>query len=322
LRDVVLSVCENLNEDSDLDHRALTGSELALDLLGDGTARQHPKFQIRLTRLACRLVARPCSTVHKVLSDSYYDAIDSVFREEIPKGFPAGFAVDQSGAICTTAWLAIKGVPWATQLADSNWPQTSNLQLSILKKLTTTAGHPWLDKRVIDFLSATSEFPRSLTGIQQTPPPWNKALGLVFGEPDFMKSTGLQVPASTYRTFYFRFSSCQDPRPGQSLAELPSKNAVLESLRHCGEFFMNPTRVELAAWLNALAQREDWTSVQNLSWPWPFRTCLRAADSQDSLRTLAEQATSGQLGDQEDWLAAEARWAGSITPDDIIALPK
>src|SRR6266478_1861054 len=320
LRDVVLSVCENLNEESDLDHRALTGSELALDLLGDGTARQHPKFQIRLTRLACRLVARPCGTVHQVLSDSYYDSIDSVFREEIPKGFPTGVAVDQSGAICTPAWLAIKGVAWATQLADSNWPQPSDLQLSILKKLTTTPGHPWLNKKVIDFLSATSEFPRSMTDIQKVaPPPWNKALGLVFGETDFLKSIALQVPPSTLRTFYFRFSSCKDPMPGQSLEGFPSKNAVWESLRHCAEFFVNPTKVELAAWLNALAERDDWTSVQNFSWPWPFRTCLSAADSQDSLRTFAEQATSGKLGDQEDWLAAEARWAGGITPDDIIA---
>jgi hypothetical protein len=320
LRDDVLSACENLNEESDLDHRALTGSELALDLVRDGTARQHPKFQIRLTRLACRLTTRPSGAVHQLLSDSYYDSVDSVFREEIPKGFPAGFALDQSGAICTTAWLAIKGVPWAAQIADSNWPQPSNFQLHILKKLTTAGGHPWLDKKIVEFISQTSEFPRSLVRLQKAaPPPWDKALGLIFGETDVMKSIGLQVPASNSRTFFIRITPCKDPKTGQSLGELPSLNAVSESLRHCAKFFMNPTKYGLAAWLDALAQRDDWASVQNLPWPWPLRTCLRAAKSRDSLLTLAEQASKGQFGDQEDWLAAETRWVAGITPDDIIA---
>ena len=102
LRDSVVSVCENLNEESDLDHVVLTGSEIALDLVRDGTARQHPKFQNRLTRLACRLINRPCGSVHHLLADSHYEAIDSVFREELPKGFPSGSLSDRSGPANST----------------------------------------------------------------------------------------------------------------------------------------------------------------------------------------------------------------------------
>ncbi len=178
LRDVVASACENLNEESDLDHRALAGSEVALDLVRDGTARQHPKFQNRLVRLACRLVDRPCGTIHRLLGDSHYDAVDSVFREEVPKGFPSGSASDQSGAILTAAWLTIRGVSWANQLADSNWPQETSLQSVLLRRLSTAGHYPWPEKKTIEFISEASAVPASLGGLQKLAPPgWDRALG-------------------------------------------------------------------------------------------------------------------------------------------------
>jgi hypothetical protein len=319
LRDVVASVCENLNEESDLDHRALTGSELALDLVRDGTAMQHPKFQNRLTRLACRLVARPCGHIHQDLGDSYHDAVDGVFLEELPKGFPAGMDADQSGSICTASWLMLKGVAWAGRLADSNWPADPKLQMVALKSLSAAGRHPWLEDKIIQLLHSTTEITRFPPGLGTlVPPAWSKAIALVFGETT--KKFGLRVPGSNSQAFFFRTVPCSNTETGQLLLELPAECGTWKVIRECGRFLSNPTKTELASCLKALAEMENWNSIRQLFFlPWPIRACLRLVDSPDSIRALAERASKGEFGDQEDWLSAEARWARGITSDDLAA---
>lgn len=323
LRDVVASVCENLNEESDLDHQALTGSEVALDLVRDGTARQHPKFQNRIVRLACRLLDRPCGGVHQLLADSHYEGVDLVFREEVRKGFPVGSESDQSGGVLTAAWLTIKGVSWASGLADSNWPVDSRFQSVVLKRLLSAARHPWLEEKIVAYISQTSEVPRSLSGLRKlAPAAWDKALGLVFGEVEGSKAIAFQPPTTNSRKFFFQIIPCGDSKTGQSLLDLPAEHGFWESIRDCARFMVNPTSGELASWLIGLAGNGDWQSAQNVRWPWPLRACLKLAKSQDSLGELAKQASEGRFGDQDDWLAAEARWARGITTEDFIAFDR
>ena len=65
------------------------GSRLALEILTDGTARQYPEYEVRLTRLALELVkisdvevsARLAAVCHDDLADLYREAIDDRFGQ-------------------------------------------------------------------------------------------------------------------------------------------------------------------------------------------------------------------------------------------------
>jgi hypothetical protein len=320
LRDVVISVCDNLNEESDLDHRALTGSEVALDLVRDGTARQHPKYQNRLTRLSCRLVVRPAGIIHQLVADSYYDGVDQVFREEVPKGLLTGALSDLSGGISTASWLAMRGVTWALELADSNWPQEAEFQKVILKRLAGAARNPWMEGKLTDFAAAAPNLVQSFKGIEKlVPSALEMAVGLISGHVDSAKGVVLNVPGSSSRIFIYQAVSCNDPKLGRSLLELPPLPGVWESLRECGNFLLRSTKAELASWIEKAAAFDDWDFIQSVRWPWPLRACLRLAESPPELKNLAQRALNGEFGDKDDWLAAEARWTGGITPDDFAA---
>jgi hypothetical protein len=324
LRDTVVSVCENLNEESELDHLALTGSEIALDLVRDGTATQHPKFQNRLARLACRLAAIPCGSAHQLLADSYYDALDVVFREEIPRSFPPGPDHDHSGGVCAASWLTIRGVSWASQLADSHWPKESKQRAALLKRLITAGPHAWLQTKIIEFVREGLEPPRTPAGLQDlVPPNWGRILGLVSGRIEVAQTIAFQPEDANSRKFFFRITPCADPNTGQALVEAPSNNTGLwDTLRSCGKFLLNPTKRELAEWLHGLANVPDLGALHSIAWPWPLKACLNLVSSPESSTLVSARALAGEFGERDDWLAAEARWTRGINSNDFVAFDK
>jgi hypothetical protein len=112
---------------------------------------------------------------------------------------------------------------------------------------------------------------------------------------------------------------CSDAKTGQLFSQVLLEAGIWKTIRSCGKFLLNPTKIELAGWLKDIAELDDVTQVQFLYWPWPLRTCLRIVNSQEAAKTLAEKALRGELGDHDDWLAAEARWARGVGVNDFLA---
>ena len=55
--------------------------------------------------------------------------------------------------------------------------------------------------------------------------------------------------------------------------------------------------------------------------PWPILTCLNSCTNGQELLQLADKADQGELGDVDDWIAAETRWFDKgITRDDLLSM--
>ena len=108
----------------------------------------------------------------------------------------------------------------------------------------------------------------------------------------------------------------------------PSKDGILSWLAYKfgGEFLEAPSKEHLASALTSLATFvyiEDEVSV-SYEWrnlPWPMLACLNSCHSGRELLELADKATRGELGDVDDWIAAETRWfEKGIVRDDLLSM--
>ena len=55
--------------------------------------------------------------------------------------------------------------------------------------------------------------------------------------------------------------------------------------------------------------------------PWPMPACLQSIGNRTELRLLVERLRNGELGTEEDWVAAEQRWVQEgLTADDLLSM--
>jgi hypothetical protein len=124
LRAAVLSICTTLNEGDkdDLGRRVFLGSQLALELLLDGTAHQQPKFERSLARLALKLMDRADSSIQAPLANGYDASLEEVYRDELKLRLSRSSVPDQLGAWMVLFGLLERDVKWAVSLAPDFWP--------------------------------------------------------------------------------------------------------------------------------------------------------------------------------------------------------
>ena len=319
LRDIVASVCDNLNEEGDLEHVTLAGSELALDLVHDGTARQHPKYLNRLARIACKLATRPASGVHLLLANAHEDSLDTIFREEVPIGSLAEEDSNRSGALLTAALLAIKDVTWAADFADRNWPGDIFQKISLARHLRRTVSHPWLQAKVEQAIQERSGLLLNVMDLGKiAPKPWAKVFELLSEQTNLVKKFPFRHSGSGSPVFYYRFVECNQPELARALQDLPSECGPWNFLKQGADFMLKPDKAKLADWLMASADAVGYGSIGHMALPWPFRECVNLVNSSNGIREIADRALKGDFGDTDDWLEAESRWSRGISAEDII----
>jgi hypothetical protein len=321
LRDIVASVCENLNEELGVEKAALAGSEVALDLLRDGTARQHPKFQLRLARNACRLTDRPPGAIHTTLAATHYDLVDEVFREELSRRLSGEADGGEGGALLTATLLALKGAGWAIEIVDRNWPRNRELQSQILVRLGEIRPSRWIKEKLTSFFqSGLMEPSQRATLLKLAPEPWAAALGIFVHRNQILTSAPLRLrnlPTSPF-PFAYRYVTCRNRELLSALLTLPARNEGWQFLREVGRFASNPNKAALAECLRRYGQAKiDWFGY--FPSPWPVAMCLDAIESPEEADAMAQRASNGDFGDIGDWSAAENRWRDGITVDDIRA---
>jgi len=83
-------------------------------------------------------------------------------------------------------------------------------------------------------------------------------------------------------------------------------------------FHAEPSKDHLADALEAIAASDAWDVSRWRSFPtaWPVCDCLNFVADATELTSLAASVRAGQLGDLEDWRAAEARWRANRTSSD------
>jgi hypothetical protein len=101
------------------------------------------------------------------------------------------------------------------------------------------------------------------------------------------------------------------------LLDVPNPGSFWVPLVAAARFMKNPTQSSLAQGLNRIAR--DFAPWLWLLLPWPMGACLGSSSSPDELLDLAERVEAGELGDIEDWRAAEKRWLTvGVREEDIM----
>lgn len=327
LRETIYTICGDLN-DNPVDHVAsttLAGSQLALDLLEDGPARSRPNVARMFTRVALRLLALPHDTYHLRLADVYDQSLEEVYRAELELRLGSGSARQSSGAWACLFVLAERGLDWAKQIAhhfrSGSEQKYTELLLWLVKQRRSGR---WTVEQLIEVIPQVSPFHlQSLDeivygadDIRGMLPRWFWAVaGLmhalnVLRDPEYdvpLMLSGLDEDAMN-----FELGSLINRRASsmEYLYSMPDPNPLWKPLIAQARFIEAPSRKTLAVALRVVAQH--WTD-ESVDWiirtaPWPLSACIAACSDEQQLIALAERAAHGELGDLDDWYAAEARW--------------
>jgi hypothetical protein len=86
-------------------------------------------------------------------------------------------------------------------------------------------------------------------------------------------------------------------------------------------FSASPSRETLAKTLERIGPEAVADSTRSARLCWPMEECVRACSNNDDLRSIVSRVRDGELGDREQWEAAEARWAkDGVTPCDLVSV--
>jgi hypothetical protein len=328
LRDIVLAICAELNEDQDdeIAQSILAGSQLALELLEDGPARRQPKYTESLTRLAMRLLEIPDRDYHVRLAFLYEHGLDRVYKEELERRLLVDDPDKCSGTWSCLISLASKYPNWM-EVLSTYWPDTADKQirlLTIAHKINQVSllGDKFIksipDVVPLSFYTNSQELysllDKSESARDELKPLWVRALADTFNK---RKSVNYHLNLSHsqkvflfFRPFTFKDSLIEE---FSYLRHMPAGNLEWTPLIAGARFAANPSAETLAVELRNIANNYFPRSAHWLAprVPWPLGACLGATNNESQLLQLADKADAGHLGDIDKWSAAEDRWLDS-----------
>lgn len=343
LRALIHQICEDLN---DAENDALmgvtqSGSRLAVNLLEDGTVANTPNFARAFSRLALQLLESPCveadfepsPPLHVRLFRVYEARLDTVFREMLSPYFV------KSGEPNGRAWGTLIGligrnVAWARELADRSWPNGENDQLAIL---TAASGgnlsNEWLIQRMIEVVPKTGPKKLRLLEVADSSaavPRWLSAALLMpyYGRhketaPIRLDGVGKGVVGLSFDPV-FSESEQRYWEALSSLLDMPSPSMGWLPYIAAAKFLKSPTKESLSVQLQMLGEKVPVaTLVDTRDLPWPLQACIGAVKNGSDLASLSAKVLAGELGDAENWRAAERRWIDEgITLSDLSSCEK
>src|SRR5207253_713552 len=98
------------------------GSRLALDILLDGVAAQHPKYEHTLASIAMRLLDRCDHQLAARLASAFKEDLRAIFQREIAERLSHTSTLKRVGALRTLRALAERGEIWAEKNLVEEWP--------------------------------------------------------------------------------------------------------------------------------------------------------------------------------------------------------
>lgn len=271
LRDTIYTLCQELNQDlaGPIGKNTGAGSLLAMDLLADGLDRRSPKYAKLLMRNALELMDLPPENAHVRLADLCKANLELTFQEEIKRRLELTQHAKRLGAWTTLLVLVHRGVDWASQLADRQWPADPSEQVSILESRGTSLDHKWLHSRTehliprlhpvthqqiltwhlhgMRFGNVDSQWSRVLEWTQPFTPSDKRALDIP-----------LTMPPEHTSTVSWRMRTVSDPGAPDftSLCTFPSKHPAWAFLVAGARFAGAPSKQSLGAALRETANAD------------------------------------------------------------------
>jgi len=358
LLDTVVSLCVGLNEEKvaaqifrdELSGRVSKathwGSRLALDILMDGTARQHPKYERRFFAIALELITTADPETCARLASVYYEDLEDLYRAEVQDRFGQSRFHSKLGAWHLTISLADRGVSWAAEIRDRYWPSDVRQQQMLLMSYGHLTSNDWFLRRVLDITPKVPpmwvarlvfdqrrfiHWERSRHNVGQRNPLMETLRSFV--EPVLRGVGSIEVQCRSRLSKIINTFDCGPVRinspfsktikdvkfedknwfptvSGVRFGQLPNANSLAKELRWLAEQCDSP--INFAN--RFLGRRGSFL-------PWPLEACLQTANSKEDLIQMARSAESGALGDARDWEQAQVRWlTNGVRDEDVSAM--
>jgi hypothetical protein len=322
-RDTICTVCAALNTSQDpIVRETLAGSQLALELLENGVAHRQPKYARILLGYAFDLLRLPPSDLQIRLADIYENTFEEMFKQALER------TLEREGFEALSAWACLlplldRPVPWSEDMARRHWPQRPETRVRILKSEAALRAGSWLFQRLEEWGHEMA--PMDLSRIVQQ-------LGRRYPGP---------VHGPVHGLFWRKYlawpqkADCDvELAVGGAVvkARLPSLLDANKSLGGIGfthneghpawkpimaavKFSDTPSPETLAGALEAYEP----TAIYDVwMFPWVYSACVISG----SASQLAARVRRGDMGNLQDWAAAEERWRNvGLSIDDLRYLP-
>ena len=337
LREAVHAICASLNEiDGDpLAGTYLAGSDLAVALLEEGSSRRQPKFENLLVRVAIRGLDTANSELQIKLADIYKTQLESIFQGEIELRLIGGYSISSIGAWNCLLRLVASDIPWAIRTATENWPDDQQDQISILQAVAEATQNTWATDKLLQVIPSTSVSVLARVVQSASRRRWldvpdleaeHEAAISVLQAP--MRHPGPAINVLDTGLAYsslVRVNANEHPFL-QKLRHVETWHSSWQVYKYAGEFLKAPSKESLASALRSIeshlyGEADAYSNVERWILPWPILACVNSCSNRSDLLNLAGKAARGELGDVEDWLAAETRWLDKgITGEDLVSM--
>ncbi|MEH0934009.1 NACHT domain-containing protein [Micromonospora psammae] len=339
LRSDITTMCADLNLDAPIHEATLPGSTLALDILRERVTSTQPAYTRVLANCACELLKLPPGIVRSLELDSLtrlgakpqlMGAIEAAIR---------GATSRQLSAVAVLASLADAGDQNAFErLREAIGDRNSVIRSQILLEAYAYTSKSLTQLLVDDIAAEAPSKALSLHALLEVRDEVDEeAIALL---PSNFKNL-MDVAAHFYNDgghdlygadighdlVSLRINSLpeQGSNPWSPLAPISTEGAWA-LVRACFDFCSSPNASSLADALDVAAAFPSESFVLARVFPWPLAACLvevsngtpdlagkddlRASEEAKAARLnrLASLARQGELGDIDDWKAAERRW--------------
>ena len=336
LREPVRDICAELN-DTDGDSIAgtyLVGSDLAIALIEEGSFRKQPRFENLLARIAIRALDTANQDLQVQLADVYESQLETIYQEEIKLRLTSSNKVQVSGTWNCLLRLVAADIPWAIQLADESWPAKQEDQVRILLSVNEPTKNAWITDKLLKLIPITppttfadvlrSESRRRWLEGRDVDPEIDAAVSVIQSRMHHSGVVNVLDSGVAYGFFWLLNSNEYVFLP--RLRHIQGWHPGWDVYRCAGDFMEAPSKESLADALKSLASffyaEEDMLPIsERPHLPWPILTCLNSCTNSQELLQLADKAIQGELGDVDDWTAAETRWLDKgITWNDLLSM--
>ena len=314
------------------------GSVLALEILEEGSVLKQQKYVRKLYAYALQLLdLPPCREHLRLLRAIWVD--EDARRVALPLLLKAMGETLEAEGDCKakrSLWIPLLslvdlGEREAMEMAERHWPRHVKMASDILGALHISEAPigAWILHEALNSLEhihvqsiINLAFAKGIDR-ESVPPAFQALWRFYTGE----HSIGMRLGIGEHALgFYLNIISFK--QEGHSLPQNDSIQwralASIESahrswLPHvaAAKLIDGGDKNTLAAQLERLSKDFDVDLFDYAAYqlPWPLAACLGSARSAEELRGFARLAKEGALGDREDWLQAEARWAEQRTFD-------
>ena len=331
-RSIITQIARQMDT-TEPDMVARNGARLALDLLADGVALDHPNFRRPLLQHALEQLDLGAQVLDDRMARCCDDSVTDIVRDELSRRISEGNPASSLSAWKLLFQISQRGQAWADDLIIQLWPADGTIDPCAWEEISVPLG----SQRVADHLAAALSRAEPTLGLTVVGFA-NRLARLKRDEGvDYTQLRNLNLSDVTAMTESPKWRRCRllnadfpaearfIPIGRSSFKDFDGQELsapAWESIRRVREFASSPSKESLAACIKAfgLTKISPHRRLARIL-PWPISTLLReAGGNSEHLQRLVLEVQEGGRGDANQWMEAEKRWSKlGIVEDDFYA---